>query len=178
KDVIFEWSGWEHFEIDDAVATVQLGTATVDPIHPNSIELDTDGNFLLSSRHLCELSKINRETGNFIWRMNGENNQFTFINDYLPNHFTYQHDFRRISNGNITIYNNGNFQSPLRSSAREYQVDEVNKVATLIWYYEHPDVGGFGVFGPSSGSVQRLPNGNTLINWGTVSSHPDRPSMT
>ena len=48
------------------------------------------------------------------------------------------------------------------SRAVEYQIDEFNKTATLIWAYNHPD----SIVAMSMGSVQRLPNQNTLINWG------------
>src|SRR6185295_11391472 len=78
----------------------------------------------------------------------------------------------------LTLYNNGNHLIPPRSTAKEYQLDEANHVATLAWYYEHPPVGGYGVNGPATGSVQRLPNGNTLISWGTNNTHPDRPAFT
>ena len=35
-----------------------------------------------------------------------------------------------------------------------------------IWEFYHPD----SLYGPATGSIQRLPNGNTLINWGSLSS--------
>ena len=41
-------------------------------------------------------------------------------------------------------------------------IDEINKTATLVWDYAHPD----SIVAMSMGSVQRLPNNNTLINWG------------
>ena len=34
------------------------------------------------------------------------------------------------------------------------------------WEFYHPD----SLYGPATGSIQRLPNGNTLINWGSLSS--------
>ena len=43
-----------------------------------------DGNLLLSCRHLDEVIKINKNTGNIMWRLGGEaskNNEFTFLND-------------------------------------------------------------------------------------------------
>ena len=137
--------------------------SAVDYIHGNAIELDYDGNLLISSRHLNEISKISRSTGEFIWRLGGNNNEFTFVNDTIP--FHYQHDIRRLENGNITMFDNGNFRAPLVSRALEYQLDEVNKVATLVWSYQHTPV----VYGAFMGSVQRLKNGNTLIGWGGTS---------
>ena len=36
---------------------------------------------MISSRHLNEITKISRTTGDIIWRFGGKNNQFTFVND-------------------------------------------------------------------------------------------------
>jgi hypothetical protein len=76
-----------------------------------------------------------------------------------------QHDIRRLDNGHITLFDNG---QPSRGYSRavEYEIDEINKVITRTWEYH-------GSFAFCCGNVQRLPNGNTLINWG-----PGKPSMT
>ncbi len=123
---------------------------------------------LLSSRHLNEITKINRATGDMIWRLGGVHNQFTFVNDTLP--FHYQHHIRRIANGNITCSIMEIFTHLLFSRAVEYHLDEVNKIATLVWQYRNTPV----IYGPSMGSVQRLQNGNTLICWGRNKSNNDR----
>lgn len=80
-NVIFEWASWDHFNITDATYDVPLTASSIDPFHTNSIEVDDDGNLLISSRYMDEITKIDHETGNIIWRMGGENNQFTFVND-------------------------------------------------------------------------------------------------
>ncbi|MEO6169273.1 MAG: arylsulfotransferase family protein, partial [Chitinophagales bacterium] len=178
KEVVFQWRSWDHFLYTDANQWTPLTNSKVDYVHGNAMERDFDGNILISCRNMDELTKINRETGDIIWRMGGENNQFTFVNDNIPQHFSQQHDLRRIANGNITLFNNGNKLPPEISSAKEYQLDEVNKVATLVWYYEHPDVGPNKVFARASGNAQRLPNGNTMISWGTIFFNKDIPSMT
>ncbi len=166
KNVVFQWRSWDHIAITDAVHE-NLTAATVDYVHGNAIELDNDGNLLISSRHLSEITKINRTTGNIIWRLGGIHNQFTFIND--PIGFSYQHHIRRIANGNITLFDNGNFHPTPFSRAVEYSLDEINKTATLVWQYRHfPDIYGFAM-----GSAQRLKNGNTLISWGSAN-----PTMT
>lgn len=158
-NVVFQWRSWDHFLITDALHE-DLTDSVIDYVHGNAIEADSDGNLMISSRHLDEITKINRITGNIIWRLGGKNNQFTFINDTVK--FCYQHAIRRIANGNITLYDNGNYHIPQYSRALEYQLDEVNKTAALVWQYRNnPDI--FGVWG---GYVQRLPEGNTLISWG------------
>ncbi|RPI13705.1 MAG: T9SS C-terminal target domain-containing protein [Ignavibacteriae bacterium] len=159
NNVVFQWRSWDHFEITDALHE-NLLAHKIDAVHGNSIDVDTDNNLILSSRHLDEVTKINRTTGDIIWRFGGLNNQFTYLNDSIP--FHYQHAARRISNGNITIYDNGNFHTPHYSRAAEYHLDEVNKTAELVWQYIHTPI----IYGFWGGFVQRLPGGNTLISWG------------
>jgi hypothetical protein len=80
--------------------------------------------------------------------------------------------------GHISIFNNCNNCAVRRSAVKEYELDEANKVATLIWYYEHPDVGTEEVYARASGSAQKLPNGNWFINWGLIFFDEGIPSMT
>lgn len=161
KNVVFQWRSWDHFQITDATHENLLDD-TIDYVHGNSIEVDTDGNIIISSRNMDEITKINTATGNIIWRLGGKNNQFTFINDTIG--FSHQHDARRISNGHLTLYDNGNYHTPHFSRAVEYQLNETApKTATLVWYYRRtPSIYAFAM-----GNVQRLPNGNTLIGWGS-----------
>jgi hypothetical protein len=165
KNVIFEWRSWDYIDIPEALHE-PLWFGVIDYVHANSFDLDTDGNILLSCRNLDQVIKINRQTGEIMWRLGGVENEFTFINDTLR--FTYQHDARRIANGNLTLYDNGNYHPAARSYAKEYQLDEVNKTATLVWSYAHPLVDNLPVIGYAMGNVQRLSNGNTFINWGSI----------
>jgi hypothetical protein len=110
-----------------------------------------------------EITKISRTTGNIIWRLGGKNNQFYFTNDNIR--FSHQHGIRRLTNGNIILYDNGNYHTPTFSRAAEYTINEINYTATLVWQFRNtPDYYGF-----SMGFAQRLPNGNTLISWGSTS---------
>ena len=161
KNVIFEWRSWDHFQITDATH-INLLAHTIDYVHGNAIDLDADGNVLISSRHMDEITKIDRQTGDIIWRFGGKNNEFTFIND--PIRFSYQHNIRLLSNGNYTLFDNGNYHDPSFSRAVEYKLDQINKTAALVWQYRNsPDYYGFAM-----GNAQRLPNGNTIIGWGAT----------
>ena len=161
RNVIFQWSTFDHFNITDAIGQ-NLTASTIDYAHANAIEIDPDGNLLLSCRHLNEITKINIQTGDIMWRLGGKNNQFTFVNDSIG--FTYQHSIRRLSNGDITLYDDGNLHTPPFSRAVEYKLNLVDTTATLVWQYENnPDIYGFAM-----GYVQRLQNGNTLIGWGAA----------
>ncbi|HMQ79960.1 MAG TPA: aryl-sulfate sulfotransferase [Ignavibacteria bacterium] len=161
KNVVFQWKSWDHIPILDA--THEDFTADeIDYIHGNALELDNDGNILLSSRHLDEITKINRSTGEIIWRMGGKKNEFQFPNDLFR--FSHQHGIRRLFNGNIIMFDNGNYHSPQQSRAVEYLLDESNKIATMVWEYKNVPA----IYGNAMGFAQRLENGNTLISWGST----------
>lgn len=174
-NLIFEWRSFDHVDILEVLHTNLFGSF-IDYVHTNSLEIDYDGNIIASHRHLDQVTKIDRNTAEFIWRLGGIENDFTWINEPQP--FTFQHDVRRIANGNLTVFDNGNYHAPPHSSAKEYSIDEVNKTATLIWKYSHPNPnGGNPLYYGAMGSVQRLSNGNTFINWGWRGS-TQNPSMT
>ena len=163
KQVIFEWHAKDHYDFTDADETYFEGPGTLDWNHFNSIQCDTDGNFLLSVRNFNEITKINRRDGSIIWRWGGKRNQFKFTNNTQP--FTGQHDVNRIANGHITLYDDGNNKKPFdAATAGEYSLDETTHSATLVWSYtENPKAYTMGL-----GNVQRLNNGNTLISYGRM----------
>ncbi|MEO6169272.1 MAG: arylsulfotransferase family protein [Chitinophagales bacterium] len=168
-NVVFQWRSWDHIAITEAVAQVCLTCIEIEYIHGNSIDLDFDNNLLISCRNMSTILKIDHSTGDVLWKMGGENNEFTFVNDPGPNHFYYQHHFRLLPDGNYSMFNNANYQIPQASSAKVYSLDQVTKTATLLWEYVHPKVDNYYVYGRAMGSVQLLPNGNWLIDWGLLS---------
>lgn len=161
KNVVFQWRSWDHIPVTDATHE-DLLAPDIDYIHGNAIELDNDGNLMISSRHLDEITKINRTTGDIIWRLGGKKNEFIFSND--PLRFSYQHGIRRLLNGNIILFDNGNYHTPQQSRAVEYSLDEQQKIVTMVWEYKNTPV----IYGYAMGFAQRLENGNTLISWGST----------
>jgi Arylsulfotransferase (ASST) len=157
KNVVFQWKASEHIPYTDTYE--KLTGDTVDPYHGNSIDMLPDGNLLVSFRHLSQIVKVNRQTGDVIWRMGGKNNDFTVTND---GGFSYQHDVRQLPNGHITMFDNGNQHTPPSSRAVEYAVDEANRTLTKVWEFKHTP----GIFGSYMGDVEQLPNGSVFIGWG------------
>jgi hypothetical protein len=155
RNVVFEWRSWDHYDVTESI--VNLTRPTIDYVHFNSIELDHDGNLLISGRYM-DCTKINRSTGDIVWRLGGSQNDFTLVGD--TDFFNRQHDIRRLDNGNVTIFDN-NDGITKGNRVVEYELDEGNMIATLVWQYERTPA----IYGGPGGSAQRLPNGNTLISW-------------
>nr|MBK9651865.1 aryl-sulfate sulfotransferase [Bacteroidota bacterium] len=163
KNVVFEWHAKNHYTFLDVDTDRLFNPANVDWNHMNALELDTDGNILVSVRHFNEITKINRSTGAIMWRMGGNANQFTFTNDSVM--FKGQHDIRRLANGNIIMLDNGLKSVPIHpAAAKEYMIDEVNHTATLVW----SKTNSANFYSKAIGNVHRNLNGNTLVNYGMV----------
>jgi hypothetical protein len=160
---IWIWRSWDHLDemevIDGVGGENDIDDNWIDYMHMNAIDFDLDGNIVVSNRHMSEITKINRQTGDIMWRLGGKKDYFTWIND--DDRISYQHSIRVLPNGNYTIFDNGNFHDPHFSRALELELDTVNWTAKKIWdFRDSPDVESWAM-----GNVQRLENGNTLINW-------------
>jgi hypothetical protein len=167
-NLIFEWKSWDHFHVTDNTYMSPWTGANLPFIHANAIDIDFDGHFLVSCRGLDEITKIHRITGEIIWRWGGSQNEFTFVNDYP---FTHQHTIRSLGNNRYLLYDNGNYSAQVSSAltfnisrAVEYVLDTNLMEATKVWEFVHPD----SLYTPSIGGMQRLPNGNTLIDFGNL----------
>ena len=165
---IWQWRSYTHYDLLDVDDHIDLTQSQIDWTHCNAIELDNDGNILLSTRNFDEITKIDRQTGNIIWRLGGKKNQFRFINDTLG--FSRQHDVRKRSNGNLMLFDNGHYRYPQFSSYVEYKLDEDSLTATLVRRYSRNNT----LYTESRGSIQELSNGHTLISWG----ENQNPSVT
>ena len=166
RNLIFQWRSWDYFNITDSYA--DLLSSVVNYVHGNSLDADTDTTLIISSRNMNEVTKINRLTGQIIWRLGGKNNEFVFEND--PRQFAGQHSAIKQKNGTLTLFDNGVGLDPLYSRGIEYEMDEINKKVKLVHEYRHsPDV-----YANVSGNLQRLDNGNTFIFFGPAIDHSEQ----
>jgi hypothetical protein len=175
--LIFIWRPWDHFDIRD----LEFECLTCNNIrfpHINAVDTDDDGHILISSRHLSEISKIHRTSGDFIWRMSGipgsPNNDFNFDRDPF-NGFRGQHDIRALGNNRYTLFDNGILHNPFTSRALEYAINTDQMTATLVW--EHINETSTG-FVRHLGNAQRLSNGNTHVNWAYGNIYPIATEVT
>ncbi len=120
----------------------------LDLIHTNHIEvldgklahkspLFREGNWLISMRHINTIAIVDGNTREIVWV-------------WGPSNLTFQHQPTFLENGHILIFNNGT------STSEVLELDPMTR--EVVWRYAAKDF-----FSQTRGSVQRLPNGNTLI---------------
>jgi len=155
--VLLEWHSLDHIPLSESYWPVY---EPWDYVHINSIDVDLDGNLLVSSRNTHTVYKIDRHSGAIIWRLGGKSNQFTIGADAA---FAWQHDVRRQPDGTLTIFDNeGPPGGAAESRAIVLAVDEEQRTVSLAQEYRHPSP----LLATSQGSVQILPNGNVFVGWG------------
>ncbi len=170
KNVVFEWRNIDYIPITESdldLTAPRINYGTI-----NAFKVDDDGNILVSFRNHSEIMKISRATGEVMWRMGSPRGEYTFIGEHeenAPYYFARQHNIVRLPNGNISIFDNGQFHTPPYSRAVEYSIDEVNKVATMVSEWRYPDG---NIFCATAGNAQQLPNGGWFIGYGAP--HPQQ----
>ncbi len=152
-ELVFQWRPWDHYNIADE-------NGNTDFPHFNGIDIDDDGNVLVSARHLSEVTKIDRDSGDIVWRLSGAHSSFAFVNDPF-NGTSFQHNISALGQGRYMVFDNGNYHVPQVSRAVEYQLDLTHWTATLVWQFrDAPDAYTYFM-----GNAQRLPTGNTLVDF-------------
>jgi outer membrane protein assembly factor BamB len=167
-EVLFEWRSLDHVGVEETYATPGqvLAYPGIDYFHINSIDVDHDNNLLISARETSAVYKVDRNTGEVIWRLGGKRSDFEMGPGTW---FAYQHDARRQPDGTITIFDNGTtvFPGGIPEAIEEsrgivLELDEEEMTATLVREYTHPDK----QFADAAGNVQMLSNGNVFVGWG------------
>jgi hypothetical protein len=181
---VWIWNSKDHFDIAETKFPQKfdaLGTGTpntVDLTHVNSIEPQPNGDIVASFRHLDAVARISRATGNVVWKVGGTTTThdsavgakvLAVVDDPLGGPAR-QHSATLTPNGNLLLFDNRT-PSPAPPStpigpARvvEYALDLTASTAKLVWRID--DTLGRSAFG--LGGVQRLGDGDTLVNWGPI----------
>ncbi|GAC1652697.1 MAG: hypothetical protein NVS4B3_15090 [Gemmatimonadaceae bacterium] len=157
----FSWNAADHFTVADwPPATAALPP---DLVHPSSLALDRDGNYILSLQGVDEIIKVHATTGAVMWRLGGKHNEFAIRDDPLGG-FTGQHSVRVLDNGHLLFLDNRVRTPGASARAVEYSLDVPGRTARLVWEYR-PNP---GVLSPILGSVQRFTDGATLVGFGVA----------
>lgn len=160
-DVWWEWHSLDHVSLDESYAPRPEDPDNGwDYIHVNSIEVDHDGNLLISSRTNHCIYRISIENHEVIWRLGGKQSDFPLDPDAV---FAVQHDARRLPDGTLSLFDNLDSDNQVDSRGLVFELDEEAMTATLVREY-HRDG---GMHSPYQANMQTLDNGNVFIGWGS-----------
>ncbi|CAA9514499.1 MAG: hypothetical protein AVDCRST_MAG12-3405 [uncultured Rubrobacteraceae bacterium] len=160
-EVLLEWRSLDHVPVEETHGGLPDNpTNAYDYFHINSVAVDDDGDLLVSARVTFAVYKIDRRTGEVIWRLGGKNSDFEMGEGTET---LYQHDARRHPDGTITLFDNGGIFVSEQSRVIKIQADTDEMSATLAREYTHPE----GVLAATQGNAQTLPNGNLFVGWGS-----------
>jgi hypothetical protein len=161
--VLFEWHALGTIRLEESIrAAPQEQGKMHDPYHLNSVTLDRDGNVLVSARHTNAVYKIDRRTGEVIWRLGGKRSDFAMA---PGTEFALQHDARRRADGAITLFDNVAEDLPAngrRSRGLAIRLDTQAGTASVAQFWEHPD----GLLSTTQGSMQATAGGGAFVGWG------------
>src|SRR5918994_4472094 len=143
-EVLFEWKSLDHVGLEETYVNAREDHYQgIDYFHINSIDVDHDDNLLISARETSAVYKVDRKSGEVLWRLGGKKSDFEMGE---VARFAFQHDARRLPDGTISIFDNGT--TVIRNSLPKaievsrdivLELDEQKMKATLVREYIHPD---------------------------------------
>jgi hypothetical protein len=164
--LLFEWHSADSVAIAESYAepppaSARGATASLyDYFHINSIDLEPNGNLLISARNTHAVYEISRGDGRILWRLGGKKSDFTMG---PGTNFAWQHDARRQQDGTITLFDNGaDPKVEEYSRALTIRADTTKWRATLVRSYAHPR----HLLASSQGNAELLPGGRVFVGWG------------
>ena len=155
--VLFEWHSLDHVPLTDTYSPL---LDPFDYFHVNSIDVDLDGNLLVSARNTSAVYKLDRKSGSILWRLGGRSSDFELGPRAF---FMYQHDARGHPDGTLTMFDDGPSSSSQQSRAIRLGLDLGGMRADLLQEYVHPAP----LAASAMGNAQVLPGDAVLVGWGT-----------
>jgi hypothetical protein len=159
----FEWHALGTIGLGESYRPAPQNARQIhDPFHLNSVALDADGNLLVSARHANAIYKLDRRTGEILWRLGGKRSSFEMEPGAA---FALQHDARRRADGAITLFDNVSEDPSERDKASRglaLRLDQRADTAAVAQAWEHPE----GLLSATQGSTQSLDGGGAFVGWG------------
>lgn len=175
--LVFQWRASDHISLSDSYKSRgrdgRTKKSSYDFFHLNSIEKDSDGNYLISSRHMHAIYNIGAN-GDILWTLGGKHSDFEDLSDGYASNFRWQHHARWHENNNISLFdNNGNSVFHNRAEFSRGMIIALDLSAMTVQLqntYVHPDK----ILAISQGSMQVLPEtGHVLVGWGNTPAYTE-----
>ncbi len=161
--VLFEWSAARRLSPRDSYVKPP-DTGGWDAYHVNAVSEDSDGNLLLTVRHMSQVIKIDRHSGHVLWKLGGKHGDFKLSREAQ---FLYPHDAQRAPDGTLTIFDNrATALDMTHGSSRgvRIKINTRRHTASLARAYKHP---AGTVHSTSQGNVDELSGKDVFVGWGS-----------
>ena len=158
-----EWHSLDHVALGDSYSSAAGATAAwpFDYFHLNSIDQLANGHTVLSARNTSALYEIATATGRVLARIGGRRST---VRLGAGTETAYQHDAGVLSNGTISIFDNGGVPKVHpQSRGIVVSLDPKHRTDTLLAQFVHPTP----LLAGSQGNLQTLPDGHEFVGWGS-----------
>jgi hypothetical protein len=161
--VLYQWDSLDHVPLNASYQPVTRAGGPWDYFHINSIQLDGDGNLLISARNTWAAYKVDHRTGRVYWTLGGKQSSFRMERGAS---FAFQHDVEARTAGDtwLTVFDDGGGRPNVHSQSRGIQLwlNFKNRTAWLgiQWVHSPPLLAEF------EGNVQALSHGYHFVGWG------------
>jgi hypothetical protein len=160
--VVLSWSAGRRLSPRDSYIKPPK-TGAWDAYHVNAVSEDSDGNLLLTARHMSAVYKLDRRNGRVLWKLGGKHSDYKVSPSAS---FYYPHDAQRAPDGSLTIFDNrATALDHSRGASRglSLRVDAKRRTVSVAGAFRHPT----GSTATSQGNVSELAGGNFFVGWGS-----------
>jgi hypothetical protein len=158
-ETIEVWNAWNVWTPPDEHMSENFYPQGEDWLHCNTIEYDENERaYYVSVRNLNALLKIDRDSGEILWQLGGDQSDFALT---AGTAFAHQHS-PLVMGDELLVFDNR--ESGNLSYARGYDLNVAGGTYAESWTREGPQ----GNWVALLGDIQRFENGNTLMAWGTA----------
>lgn len=152
------WRSLDHVPVEETTIRGRPGPR-FDYFHVNSVDVDADGDLIVSARNTWAAYKIDRHSGAIKWRLGGKRSDFAMG---PGTHFYWQHDVRAHAGGLLTVFDNA--AAPAEEpQSRALVLRLSGRRATLVRADVHKPERVLSHF---MGNAQLLSNGHMFVGWG------------
>jgi hypothetical protein len=160
--LLYQWDSLDHVPLSDSYVAPDKHKP-YDYFHVNSVEPDSQGDLIVSSRNTWAAYKVSGKDGHLIWKLGGKHSTFSLA---ARARFAFQHDVRVRAPGDriVSLFDNESGPPDIdrESRAITLRLDPTRRTGTLVGAVEHspPLLAHF------EGNLQDLPGGLHFLGWG------------
>jgi Arylsulfotransferase (ASST) len=162
--VIYQWDSLDHVPLADTYqAMPESSSSPFDYFHINSVQLQENGDLLISARNTWAAYDIDHQTGAIIWTLGGRNSSYKLSSGAV---FAFQHDVRLHTDTDptVTLFDDGGGPPRVHAESRAITVrlNSSGRTATLVSQDQHSPA----LATAFEGNVEELTNGDEFVGWG------------